>query len=580
MATTGNDLSTDIRFGGTIDPSWRRSLGELEDGVKSVDRNVNNLTNRQKQLARQIRAGIRAGRDVSDLRRDYIRLSEEIRRATADQERMNRALSRRQRIERLRGFGRSAGRMAMTGGLVAGGGLLAGTGLSLMAAAPAVNSQETAERAGLARSYGVDYNTFWGWDNIAKQMGLSGENIGDLFEEYKNKVWDYKNNEGKGDIAEIFPKLGIKEKEFAGKNNNEQMIFLFDKLLKVKDDQEAAGMADALFGGEGNKILTYMRMTGRGYQELMAEQKKLTMTTRDGIDGAIKGNMAISNLRTVFTTGMEEISGQLSGKLAPRINQVAESLAGWFKSGGIEKIEKFIFEQFIPGAIWLAKGLWQIGEVAVALANKLSWIVPDEKAQKDELVRATAQGSLSPEVLQQKANNMGQGKWYSDNILNKPDNISMLRQKWHDGSSWWSGPDESEQASWLELIDPEAAKGKMSFSGLEAFTETFRGPVKKNNPAKEKENSVALPHPGISPAIESNGAPNVGPLSVFELLGAAKPVNEKPGPVKIENSFKMHFILQQAPGDSGGIEVAKEVGKRVKSTVETNRALMFGIPGW
>lgn len=45
-------------------------------------------------------------------------------------------------------------------------------------------------------------------------------------------------------------------------NNQEQVEFIFDRLLEVKNEQVAAGMADALFGGEANKILTSMRLSG------------------------------------------------------------------------------------------------------------------------------------------------------------------------------------------------------------------------------------------------------------------------------------------------------------------------------
>ncbi|MFO6427051.1 hypothetical protein ACLBOM_21215 [Escherichia coli] len=204
-----------------------------------------------------------------------MKLGKKIHDATGEQDKFNRKLARAERLERWKGRGKTA--------LKAGLGLSVGAGLTLAGAAGAALSRnsETAERAGIARSYGVDYETYAAWDSLGKQMGLNGENFGDLFEEYRNKVFDDDNGASdKGAIQQVFGALGLKAGVMAGKNNQEQVEFLFDRLLQVKDEQKAAGMADALFGGEGNKILTWMRLSGKTYRELIEEQKRYNLVTR------------------------------------------------------------------------------------------------------------------------------------------------------------------------------------------------------------------------------------------------------------------------------------------------------------
>ncbi|HFF3278573.1 TPA: hypothetical protein ACGCK0_005286, partial [Escherichia coli] len=177
-----------------------------------------------------------------------------------------------ERLERWKG---RAGTVLKTGF-----GLSVGSGLTLAAGTAAVlnRNTETAERAGIARSYGVDYETYASWDSLARLMGLNGENIGDLFEEYRNKVFDDDNGAtDKGAIQEVFGKLGLKAGVMTGKSNQEQVEFLFDRLLQVENEQVAAGMADALFGGEANKILTWMRLSGKTYRELISEQKRYNL---------------------------------------------------------------------------------------------------------------------------------------------------------------------------------------------------------------------------------------------------------------------------------------------------------------
>ncbi|MCZ5622340.1 hypothetical protein O5552_21450 [Escherichia coli] len=62
----------------------------------------------------------------------------------------------------------------------------------------------------------------------------------------------------------------------AGKSNQEQVEFLFDRLLQVENEQVAAGMADALFGGEANKILTWMRLSGKLIGSLSVSRNAIT----------------------------------------------------------------------------------------------------------------------------------------------------------------------------------------------------------------------------------------------------------------------------------------------------------------
>ncbi|STB72152.1 hypothetical protein [Citrobacter koseri] len=68
-------------------------------------------------------------------------------------------------------------------GLAIGGGGVVASALGTLIA-PAATNAETAQRANVAKSYGVDVTTFNAWDTLAKQYDMNGENIGDLFEEY------------------------------------------------------------------------------------------------------------------------------------------------------------------------------------------------------------------------------------------------------------------------------------------------------------------------------------------------------------------------------------------------------------
>ncbi|WP_432795117.1 hypothetical protein ACEY4Q_11855 [Escherichia coli] len=84
MATVGDNLRANIRIGGTIDPSWKKSVDGLRHGLSGATREVARLTRQQDVLKRKIRAGVLAGQDVTELRKQYEKLGKKIHDATGE----------------------------------------------------------------------------------------------------------------------------------------------------------------------------------------------------------------------------------------------------------------------------------------------------------------------------------------------------------------------------------------------------------------------------------------------------------------------------------------------------------------
>ncbi|MFB5745045.1 hypothetical protein ACE38U_09155 [Cedecea sp. S5-13] len=469
MATVGQNLQANIKFGGNIDPSWSKSVSGLKDGLKGVEKQSKTLTSQQEKLAKKIKEGVLAGKNVAEMRKQYDKLTRQIQRATNEQEGMNKALKRAERMDHWKGRGRAAAGKAggMMGGLARWGsaGIIAGAAGAL--ASPIALNQETAEQAGLARSYGVDIGTYKAWDGIGKQAGLNGENVGDLFEEYKNKVSDYMEDPTKGALHDALPALGFKAGDLAGMNNQQQGEEVIKRLMNMKDEQRSAGLADAIFGGEGNKLLTFMRLSGKSYKDLMDEQHRYNMVTQEGADGAVEGNMAFNNLWTVFTTGAQEIAGAIGGELSPKIREVSDDLAAWFKGGGINKVKTMLMEDIYPAIASFIKGVIYVGKVIYAVAEKLSWLLPDEKEiqdKKQKLLTQVAAGNSSPEMIGAMAEDMDLGDWYKKTIT--PEKTRQLRAQWQLSKSTTGGTASAEeQQKLMDIVDP-AAGGSGGFDAL------------------------------------------------------------------------------------------------------------------
>ncbi|WP_075843218.1 hypothetical protein [Escherichia coli] len=521
MATVGDNLRANIRIGGTIDPSWKNSVNGLKKGLSGATREVARLTRQQDVLKRKIQAGVLAGQDITDLRKQYEKLGKKIHDATAEQDRFNRELARAERLARWKGRGMTA--------LKVGGGISVGAGLTLAGAAGAALSRnsETAERAGIARSYGVDYETYAAWDSLGRQMGLNGENIGDLFEEYRNKVFDDDNGAtDKGAIQEVFGKLGLKAGVMAGKNNQEQVEFLFDRLLQVENEQQAAGMADALFGGEANKILTWMRLSGKTFRELISEQKRYNLVTKEGADGAVQGHVALSNFRNVLSSSIDDISGKLGKELVPHIQQVTDDLAAWFKDGGLEKIRAFIRDDALPALIDMAAWMWKFGKVLAGITQKaIEWgLADDPREDRREVLEYLAKMG-SPELARAVAQKNGQGEWFDELLRQNPDLTKQVVQAYKDTRGYlpWNHDDKKFDAFLDPLLGP---KEEPDFKAIKEKSRTYIDRL----PAADQ------------------GQGNSDPLSALQYTpGSISQVEVKP-----TYQIRAEFNITQKPGEDAG----------------------------
>ncbi|EPB1912270.1 hypothetical protein ACRBVS_002107 [Escherichia coli] len=531
MATVGDNLKANIRIGGTIDPSWKKSVDGLKHGLSGATQEVARLTRQQDVLKRKIQAGVLAGQDITDLRKQYEKLGKKIHDATGEQDKFNRKLARAERLERWKG---RAGTILKTGF-----GLSVGSGLTLAAGTAAVlnRNTETAERAGIARSYGVDYETYASWDSLARLMGLNGENIGDLFEEYRNKVFDDDNGAtDKGAIQEVFGKLGLKAGVMAGKSNQEQVEFLFDRLLQVENEQMAAGMADALFGGEANKILTWMRLSGKTYRELISEQKRYNLVTKAGADGAVQGHVALSNLRNVLSSSIDEISGQLGNELAPHIQQVTDDLAAWFKNGGLEKIRAFIRDDALPALIDMAAWMWKFGKVLAGITQKaIEWgLADDPREDRREVLEYLAKMG-SPELARVVAQKNGQGEWFDELLRQNPELTKQVVQAYKDTRGYlpWNHDDKKFDAFLDPLLGP---KEEPDFKAIKEKSRTYID--------------------GLPAAVQGQG--NSDPLSAIQYTpGSVSQVEVKP-----TYQIRAEFNITQKPGEDAG-QLADRVTKNL-----------------
>lgn len=435
MAISQNFRST-VTFGGRVDPSFRRGSDELKGAIKEAGQSVSQLTKRQEKLKQQMASLKLAGKDVSALVKQYEKLSRQIVNATEDQEKLNQQLKRRERLDKWKGHAAAVPKWA---GKAAWG---AAKGLAFSLLAPAAMfagaiqmNSETSEKLGLAKSYGVGIDKYGAWENIAKKAGLNGENVGDLAEELTNKIGE-KDNEKT--VNPMLAQINLSKRRMAVWSREKQFDEVMSRISRMKDEKQAASLADQLMGGEANKIMTYMRMTGKTWEQTMAEAKKSNLLTQEGAEGAARAHFAVTNLWGAITSGLSDTLGKIGGELEPDINRFKESTISWFKENQgafVEGIRNWIKpdesgrtgpQRLFDTVKKFGEGLLELGKIVWAVAKKLAWILPDDEKNQAKIDEFVKNGN-SYEGAKSLADEYGLEDWFKENYT--PEKVAAAQQK-------------------------------------------------------------------------------------------------------------------------------------------------------
>ena len=593
MGGISQNLKAVITFGGNLDNSWKRSADGLQKSLKDVGKQSERLTKDQTRLAAEIKRAKLAGESLGDLKRRYTDVSREIRKTEAEQQKLNVQMQKAQRIQAFKGAGkglfrRGLGIAGQVGGMfgsglaIGGGGVVASALGTLIA--PAATNAETATRTNVAKSYGVDVATFNAWDSLAKQYDMNAENIGDLFEEYLHKSGEYKQNGKQGSLQDAFETLGFKAGDFAGLSDMAQFDKIVERALSLQDESKASFALDSLFGGEASKLLMLIKQSGRSYRDLMDEQRRYNLVTKEGADGAVAGNQAINNLRTVFSSAVAEISGQLGNELAPDIRNLTNDLADWFKGGGIKRIVTFLRNDLYPGVLSFGQGVVFVGKIIYALAKKLSWLLPDERNDQRDVLKTLAGNGMNMARL--RAEQTGQGEWFSQQLATHPDLPEQVKESWNDTCGWF-GPDSDDEAfnkSLDKYLSPEGGDSLLNWNAALQQNKDHVAQTVKEDPegsagvwdkypndsllptGKQDQHATATDRLPAEPVIlkdESTGGYWESLLQKMDVLDKQPPSRQ----ITDNRKFEYHFEINAAPGQD-----EKAIADEVTTVTKNNSA--------
>ncbi|MCW5003543.1 hypothetical protein M7963_18685 [Enterobacter roggenkampii] len=520
MASVKQELSASVRFGGTIDPSWTKSVKGLERGIGAVARETTKLQGQQAKLAKEIREGVRAGKNVSALRAEYQKLGDQIGAARREQEKLNRQLSRRQRMERftsgVRGAATRAGGMAAGVARWGAAGLLGG--VTAAALSPVILADMAADRKAQADKLGVSIPEYMAQEVMGNAIGLSPDAFSELKNQYLKREGNYQARGKDKGLEQAFGALGFGENALAGMNDQARYEYVIDSLAKIGDNATRTSAAMALLGPEGAKLVNVLRESGRGYREQIDEQKRFNNLSDEGAAGAAAFNDAMFKLKTAFTSSLMQASGLMGGELAPRVEQLAAQLGAWFRDGGVTRLKDFLVNSMYPAVVGFVKGLIQVGRTAVRLAKKLEWITGSEEADKQKILETFTQAGAETGLRSARAmaKDKGLDGWFNRLLEDRPDLHRELRSEYMQSVVTQKGSEErARYQSTLEKYtrygDLDDELGKV-LSGTSAHRESGDNTINSNNTAHQTITIMAQPGETISDAAAREAASLLNPF--------------------------------------------------------------------
>ncbi|MCR9529230.1 phage tail protein [Vibrio alginolyticus] len=342
------NLKTVVTLGGTVDGSFGKIGSAFNESMGKATKTVKELEREQSKLTKEIKKSKLAGADVSLLTRRYKQLGDELDDARNKAEAFEEASGIG---DRLRGIG--------TASAVAVGGIWATS--TAMAGLMTVTNENTASMVGMAKSYDMTVDSFKAWSGVAQQANLDGEHVGDLIEELRNKFGEFKALGEQSSVSDVFGALGIDASMMDGMAAAEQFEFIMKRLEGVADKDQAASLADMLFGGEGNKLTTYIRNTGKSLNELLDEQREFNLLSDEGASGAVAYGQSFKNLKSVISSAWQEISGIVGGEMAGDIQKLGSTVSKYVKENKEEIVGTL--KSLVYGAKDFAVAVWNVGSM-------------------------------------------------------------------------------------------------------------------------------------------------------------------------------------------------------------------------
>jgi hypothetical protein len=203
----------------------------------------------------------------------------------------------------------------------------------------------------------------------AAAMGFAeGEDVREGLQTLRENLSEL-TNEGTGPALESLRDLGLAADDLAGKGAAEQLAILGDAINHVGNEKGIKAALE-LLGGEGGKLLPFLRQGSEGMAELAAEAEALGLVVSDG---AAAGSAELARELGQVLAMAKALAADVARGLMPEIRKVVAAAKDWARENGAivkARLREWISEM-IPKAVAFAETLGSIVSAGASLVESL-----------------------------------------------------------------------------------------------------------------------------------------------------------------------------------------------------------------
>lgn len=251
---------------------------------------------------------------------------------------------------------------------------IAALSTALVVGAGAVNQMKL-ESDNMTRAMGGNIETVEAVTSAIKSVGLSAENVTDLYEEMNNKLGESAGIEEITAVTESLGILGLQFETIKKLSPDEQFKAITDAALAMEDATQAAAAADILMGGEANRVISTLRMQGKSMEDITKSYQMMNFRTDQSRKGAEDMAKAQSKTAKIIGSLTQEVSGLIGKALAPMITKFNEFMINNKEliSQNLDKLFNSIGNSVGDVGQHMKKLIGWIGDLGANFSEFLKW---------------------------------------------------------------------------------------------------------------------------------------------------------------------------------------------------------------
>ncbi|WP_419630318.1 phage tail protein [Thiolapillus sp.] len=254
------------------------------------------------------------------------------------------------------------------------------TGLKSLAAVAAAafatfgaigTARDVARLDAYAKAVGISTDFLEHLGHSVAALGFDYEHVADMVEEMNNKIGESIGIAEMTPVKEALGILGLEFEKLSKMDRELQFRTVMNAAMELDDSQAASAAVDILVGSESSKITSYLRSSGKSFDELMQGYADGDAQTKQTREGLIKLGQSVGKIGIMFGNLKRALLGFFAVALEPMTRgfvRLLKSVTEFIHSGLENHIWKLVagLKLLIAtlGTLWLfSKRAFFIGMV-------------------------------------------------------------------------------------------------------------------------------------------------------------------------------------------------------------------------